>query len=133
MVTNEFHATLYVCMHGCRFSVGAPKSAIEAPSELIMGPKNALVVVHVAQDSGGLPLVPVCATCTTSNAILGPIIGSLGASIAHLWAPTENLQPCMQMYSVAWDSFVTIFMATTTIRNNATEPKTEVPAADCEL
>ena len=26
---------------------------------------------------------------------------------------------CMQMYSVAWDSFVTIFMATT-IRNNAT-------------
>ena len=91
MVTNEFHATLYICMHGCKFSIGAHRCAIEAPSEPIMGPKIASAVVHVAQDSGGLPLVPVCATCTTADAILGLIIGSLGASIAHLWGTYGKL------------------------------------------
>ena len=45
MVTNESHATLYICMHGCRFSVGAHRCAIEAPSEPVMRPKIASAVV----------------------------------------------------------------------------------------
>ena len=84
MVTNESHATLYICMHCCKFSVGTHRCATEAPSEPVMRPKIASAVVHVAQDSGGFPLVPVCATSTTTDAVWGLIIGLLGASVAHL-------------------------------------------------
>ena len=111
------HYTL-ACM-AASVPVGAHRCATEAPSEPIMRPKTASVVVDVAQTGTKGNPPESCAISTTIDAVLGLIIGLLGASVAHLRAPTENLQPCMQVYSVACDSFVTIFMATT-IRNKAT-------------
>ena len=72
MVTNESQATLYICMHGCKFSIGAHRCAIEAPSEPIMGPKIASAVV----------------TCGTG---LGR--ASLGACLCHMYHGRRDFRP----------------------------------------